>query len=131
MTESGEKRTVGLESQTRHWPTPAARDGKGANSESHALVTGGGRKHMDQLANFVAYSPQARTIRDGQKSSDTAPISPRRLNPIFASWLMGWPLTWTIADPHASSASATALWRSALRSRLSSCFGEHSPVTKT
>ena len=37
------------------WPTPAARDCKGANSREHCEVTGSGRKHMDQLANAVAY----------------------------------------------------------------------------
>lgn len=153
MTESGDKRTVGLESQTRHWatpratdgekggpncrggrgdpilagqvcqwPTPAARDGKGTNSEEHALVTGGGRKHMDQLANFVAYSPLAQPIRDGLQSSSTTQNSRRHLNPLFGAWLMGWPSTWVIAEPHASSASATASWRSALRPHLSYFF---------
>lgn len=42
------------------WPTPAARDYKGANSAKHCLETGRGRKHMDQLANFaVHYQIQA------------------------------------------------------------------------
>lgn len=122
------------------WPTPAARDAKGANSEQHATVTGGGRKHMDQLANFVAYSPLAQPTRAGQESSATNPGSPppsaskanstprllsRRLNPYFAERLMGWPLGWTSTTaPHASSASATASWRCALRQRLSCLFGE-------
>lgn len=108
----------------QQWPTPAARDAKGANSEEHALVTGGGdRKHMDQLANFAAYSPQAQQIRDGQQSSPSTPNSPRHLNPIFGAWLMGWPSAWVIAAPHASSALATASWRSALASQLSSLCG--------
>ena len=37
------------------WPTPAARDGHGANSRKHCEETGTGRKHMDQLANAVAH----------------------------------------------------------------------------
>ena len=106
------------------WPTPASRDHKGANSAEHALVTGGGRKHMDQLANFVAYSPLVQATRDGQTSSEITPNSPLRLNPLFAAWLMGWPSTWTIAEPHASNAQATELWRSKLRSQLSSLLGE-------
>lgn len=106
------------------WPTPAARDGKGTNSEEHALVTGGGRKHMDQLANFVAYSPLAQPIRDGLQSSSTTQNSRRHLNPLFGAWLMGWPSTWVIAEPHVSNALATASWRSALRSHLSSFFNE-------
>jgi len=113
--------TLGM--SVAQWPTPAARDGKGTNSEEHALVTGGGRKHMDQLANFVAYSPQVQPIRDGQESSQSTPNSPRHLNPIFGAWLMGWPSAWVIAEPHASSALATASWRSKLRQELSSLCG--------
>ena len=41
--------------QAKKWPTPAARDEKGANSETHCLETGAGRKHMDQLPNFIAH----------------------------------------------------------------------------
>ncbi len=46
---------VTLTDAIRQWPTPAARDVKGANSETHCTVTGTGRKHMDQLANFVEH----------------------------------------------------------------------------
>lgn len=74
---------------------------------------------MDQLANFAAYSPQAQQIRDGAQSSPSIPSSPRHLNPLFGAWLMGWPSAWVIAEPHASSALATALWRSKLRQELS------------
>lgn len=37
------------------WPTPAARDCKGANSREHCETNGTGRKHLDQLANAVMY----------------------------------------------------------------------------
>lgn len=154
MTAEGQKRTVGLESQTKYWatpkandaekrgnvtlrpglpelvgqaqswPTPAARDGKGANSETHCTLTGGGRKHMDQLANFVAYSPLAQQISDGPPSSPSTPSSPRRLNPIFASWLMGWPSTWVIADPRACGASEMELYRCRLQQHLSCLLGD-------
>lgn len=79
---------------------------------------------MDQLANFVAYSPLAQPIRDGMQSSTDTRSSRRHLNPLFGAWLMGWPSTWVIAEPHASSASATASWRSALQQHLSSFFSE-------
>jgi hypothetical protein len=36
------------------WPTPATRDYKGANSADH-LENGTGRKHLDQLPNFVEH----------------------------------------------------------------------------
>lgn len=111
------------------WPTPAARDSKGPNSEQHATVTGGGRKHMDQLANFVAHTPLdflplAQPTRDGQESLPSDPSLRRHLNPLFGAWLMGWPSTWAIAEPHASSALETALFRSALQSHLSRLCGE-------
>ena len=182
-TDTGEKRTVGLESQTRfwptpsaavmndgespetwharaaklkakhgngngaglpltvasvQWPTPASRDFKGANSAEHALVTGGGRKHMDQLANFVAYSPRAQAILRGQESllpnlgepqpsaskkSTTPRLLSRRLNPYFVEWLMGWPRNWTsITVRHVSGRAETELWRRNVRQQLCNLF---------
>jgi hypothetical protein len=107
------------------WPTPAARDSKGANSEEHCTVTGGGRKHMDQLSNFVAHSSlPALQTQDGETSSDSGPNSPRRLNPLFGEHLMGWPSQWTKAEPSASSASATESFRCRLQQHLSCLLGE-------
>ncbi len=106
----------------------------------------GGRKHMDQLSNFVAHSSHlAQPISDGldfsesshgshqpsaSKSNTTPRLLSRRLNPMFGEHLMGWPLDWTSTHvPSASSASETALWRLALAWQLSCCFGEQaSPV---
>ena len=48
------RRTFDLASLSLGWPTPAARDHKGANGEAH-LENGTGRLHMDQLPNFVAH----------------------------------------------------------------------------
>lgn len=63
------------------WPTPAARDYKGANSLEHCEVNGTGRKHMDQLPNAVAH---------GDKPEPSG-----ALNPTWVEWLMGWPINWT------------------------------------
>jgi hypothetical protein len=41
--------------QASAWPTPAVRDEKGANGPEH-LTNGTGRKHLDQLPNFVEYA---------------------------------------------------------------------------
>ena len=119
----------GLEDIANTWPTPAARDSKGANSEQHALVTGGGRKHMDQLSNFVAHSSHlAQPMPDGPPSCESGPDSPqpstKRLNPAFGEWLMGWPIGHTIAEPSASSASETASWRFALQQQLFNLLDE-------
>ncbi|WP_051566704.1 DNA cytosine methyltransferase [Herminiimonas sp. CN] len=104
-------------------------DASGAGPQGRELGTAcngnrGGRKHMDQLANFVAYSPLAQATLYGQESSNDSPKSPRHLNPLFGAWLMGWPSTWVIAEPHASSALETALWRSTLQQHLSCLLDE-------
>jgi len=111
-------------SAATHSPNPAG-----------ATVTGGGRKHMDQLANFVAYTPLDYLRPDPQTQDGPAsltelhgspPPSTRRLNPYFTEWLMGWPIGHTIAEPSASSASEMASWRCKLRQRLSYLFAEWS-----
>ena len=109
-----------LQEMVNSWPTPAARDHKGANSEEHATLTGGGRKHMGQLANFVEFSPPAQAIADGQKSSSDTPGSRRRLNPAFAAWLMGIPWWWTSPGQINCAQSAMEQYRSASRQQLSS-----------
>lgn len=81
----------GLLDAAADWPTPAARDSKGENSAEHCLVTGTGRKHMDQLPNFVAHAapppatdwsdcplfrPAPATATPGPGSSPAGPSSP-------------------------------------------------------
>lgn len=112
-------------SSTTEWPTPANRDYRTPNTktgEERGRETKG-----EQLPNFVAhhfFSPQDHETPDGPPSSSVMPTLRLRLSPIFGAWLMGWPLTWVIAEPHASSASVTASWRQALASLLSSYCGE-------
>lgn len=127
------------------WPTPAARDHKGANSTEHVTETGGGRKHMDQLANFVEHSPQVPQTSDGPPSSPSdrgsRPQSPlvvsvsggttrpdllsrKRLNSAFAAWLMGWPWWWTNRGLTSSVKSEMESWRSKQQRLLSDLLGE-------
>lgn len=128
--QAGSKGDLMLPSAAAQWPTPAARDSKGPNSELHAMETGGGRKHMDQLANFVAHSShQAQPTQDGLTSLPDGPgslqPSTKRLNPYFTEWLMGWPEGWTSATAlPASSAAEMALFHCRLRQQLSSLFAE-------
>jgi hypothetical protein len=110
--------TSGTESGS--WPTPAARDGKGANSAEHCFVTGTGRKHMDQLPNAVAHGgtktrqmyPTPRcfmhkdALTDRGKSNLGEVINEQegmtktgQLNPPWVEWLMGWPIGWTDLKP--------------------------------
>lgn len=80
---------------------------------------------MDQLSNFVAHSSHlAQPTHDGSTFLAPGQSTPRRLNPIFGEWLMGWPSQWTKAEPSASSASATALWRFRLQQHLSCLLAE-------
>jgi hypothetical protein len=88
---------------------------------------------MDQLANFVAYTPLDYLRPDPQTQDGPAsltelhgspPPSTKRLNPAFGEWLMGWPIGHTIAEPSASSASEMASWRCKLRQQLSCLFAE-------
>lgn len=62
-TAPGVGQQLSLPQQANMWPTPAARDVKGANSRQHCLVTGGGQKHMDQLANYVVHAPVSKHWR--------------------------------------------------------------------
>jgi len=99
------------------WPTPAARDHKGANGTDH-LTNGTGRLHLDQLPNFVAHTfthPDPVTRNPGVTFSQLIRIwrplrasvialhgratwrrlmkarNNKRLNALFTEWLMAWP----------------------------------------
>ncbi len=65
------------------WPTPAARDYRGANGYETTLkkISEGGRPHLDQLPNRVQLA-EGRPIRG-------------TLNPTWVEWLMGFPIGWT------------------------------------
>ncbi len=133
-----------LQGQAASWPTPAARDHKGANSPHH-LENGTGRRHMDQLPNAVAHGfthPAPQTVTAGLPSSQWRPTSrhllhsatshvalaslrrwlrggnwrKRRLNPPFAEWLMAWPPGHALC---ACSATAFTRWRQDMRGALS------------
>jgi hypothetical protein len=103
------------------WPTPMASDDghKVTINSNQAGLIGASHQFMERQ-----FSPQAQPTPPGQASSSTGPTSPRRLNPAFTEWLMGWPTGWTIAAPSASSAAATVLWRCKLRQQLCNLFPE-------
>ena len=104
----------------QQWPTPAARDVKGSNSESH-LERSSGSKHLDQLPNFVShvFHPAQQTSPPGKSSSSSGQTSRRRLNPNFCELLMGLPVGWT--DSTVSATEQFQQWwqsHSALCARL-------------
>jgi hypothetical protein len=92
------KEEPGLDQQARMFPTPAARDYRTPNKTPDAERRE--NKKGPQLQNFVAHhldltSPPVPPIPAGQKSSQNSPPLPRRLNPRFVEWLMGFPIGWT------------------------------------
>ena len=108
------------------WPTPNAHV---IEHKSKPPIVDGTRQPSDpqiSTADFAVhvFSHQAQQTQPGQASSSSGPTSPRRLNPAFTEWLMGWPTGWTIAAPSASSAAATALWRHRLHLHLSALCAE-------
>lgn len=117
-TAESNRKSPSIQTQAANWLTPTARDHKGANTEP-SLHRSNGQSRMDQLANAAVFSRLAPPTQDGKKLLVERQSSHRQLNPLFASWLMGWPSTWVIAAPHASNALATASWRSALQRHLS------------
>lgn len=100
MTRGGKRSNeLLLNGQAQNWPTPAARDYKGANGVDH-LENGTGRLHMDQLPNYVAHGSHCLRLAPETSPPGPPPSKTRRsLNPLFVEWLMGWPMNWTLAEP--------------------------------
>lgn len=119
-------RGTGLVSEAAQWPTPASRDHKGENSATHVTLTGGGRKHMDQLPNFVMmnFSPPDPAIHSGPQSSPSGLGSRRRLNPAFVAWLMGLPWWWMNPGVTNSAQAEMESYRCRLRRQLSALSGD-------
>lgn len=107
------------------WPTPNAAV---IEHKSRPPIIGNRKPSDPQISTadiaVHLFSHPAPATAPGQESSPSTPTSPRHLNPLFGAWLMGWPSIWVIAEPHASSALATELWRSKLQQRLSSLLDE-------
>ena len=83
------------------WPTPTARDCKGANSVAH-LTRPGGKNHKGQLANAVRLFPTPKAqnaLGAGQRHGSGGPsldvVVGGQLNPTWVEWLMGFPVGWT------------------------------------
>ena len=84
------------------WPTPTARDCKGANSMEHLLrpKTPGNAHHVRQLANAVKLfatpcAGDAIGSHGGGNGRSLRTDVAGQLNPTWAEWLMGFPPGWT------------------------------------
>lgn len=67
------------------------------------------------------FSHRVQSIHDGRELSPTDRILRRRLNPVFVSWLMGWPTWWTNVGPTACAQSEMASYLSRLRWLCDAC----------
>lgn len=83
---TGRGRASNLRTEVAGWPTPTARDGKGAFTGHR----NGGRDLPGQAAASLRGRQDLTTTTPG----GTSP-APMVLNPRFVEWLMGWPIGWT------------------------------------
>lgn len=114
MTDKG-KRQVGLENQTRIWPTPSARDWKSGEASEETMDRNS--RPLNEIACHYSH-PDQETPKPGAASSPNTQTSRRRLNPEFTDWMMSLP-GWTDSAP-----LETASWYSRLRWRLRCLRGE-------
>tara|TARA_R110002020_G_scaffold459252_1_gene677206 strand:+ start:2676 stop:4136 length:1461 start_codon:yes stop_codon:yes gene_type:complete len=114
-----------LSAEAANWPTPAARDEKGAYSDE-AMVRKDGKSRMDALPQVTerwltpsANEDAAGTLdgnmqqmlshqvqkkpKNGEVFSEKRQNSRLRLNPQFVEWLMGWPQNWVRLQHFVSS----------------------------
>ncbi len=114
-----------LTGQAQQWPTPASRDYRTPNSQS--LQERGQGTKGEQLPNFVEhrFSHPVLSTLDGRPLSPTGRTLPRRLNPAFACWLMGWPIWWTNPALTSCARSEMASYRCRLQWQLLSLCGGH------
>ena len=100
--------------ESENWPTPTVRDHKGSSGDS--IIRKDGLSRMSQLDTKAEQGfhtlPLDQTTQDGPTLSN----KPRRLNPLFVQWLMGWPIGWTNYE---QSVTGCAQWQAQSRGYLS------------
>ena len=93
---------VAVQEGFRMWPTPTARDHKGANSMEHLKQAKepGNQHHVGQLANAVKLyttpcAADATGTTGGKNHRSLRTEVAGQLNPMWVEWLMGFPIGWT------------------------------------
>lgn len=109
-----------LTAQAHHWNTP---HGQG-NRDASGKVGGSGGGEFAKQVNSFQDSPSDPPMSDGPKCfcgshGCDLPTHKRKLNPIFETWLMGWPLWWLTSVPALYGLPEMVSYRFRLRSRLS------------
>ena len=101
-SEEALNREVAVQEGFRMWPTPTARDHKGANSMEHLKQPKepGNQHHVGQLANAVKLyttpcAADATGTTGGKNHRSLRTDVAGQLNPMWVEWLMGFPIGWT------------------------------------
>ena len=85
-----------LEGAVAMWATPSVADVTGGHM-TRGGARGGELLLRGQAKGFPSSLPGDSPNEHGAPCSRSGQTSPRRLNPLFVEWLMGWPLGWTEA----------------------------------
>lgn len=116
-TGGGRRHMDQLSNQVQYvWPTPNSTPSAPNASTTRENGRIANRINEQCLETLACSLPGPPTEGSGQPSSESAPNSPRRLNPKFVEWLQGLPEGWTSPEPINSEVLAT--WLSQCRERL-------------
>lgn len=113
-----------LTGQTKLWLAP---HGQGGKDKQGKMGGSGGGEFAKQAMSFQD-SPPALKTSDGLtcwcgSPGCVLPSHKRKLNPIFETWLMGWPLWWLTSAPEPSALWGMASYLFRQRSALSFLLG--------
>jgi hypothetical protein len=114
--------------QAGNWPTPNTEDASGSGS---ARTRAEGKQAMlhDTARTFLSSLPAPAQPSSGSESSEITrtslpPSARKKLNPLFAAWLMGWPVWWASKEPMPSAQSEMELYLFNARRLLSRLLGD-------
>lgn len=93
LTTNPSGSTDSLTARGKAWPTPTATSFKGWSPNHN-------RRDSDDR---LDYSVERLHFTDGQQTP------PKRLNPDWTEWLMGWPIGWTALSPESPTSASTGL----------------------
>lgn len=126
-----------LANQVDRWATPRREDGESCGNHPGANDSLTGQTKLWSIP--APEGPTGPTSTQPAESSETSPPAPptsdgpkcwcgspgcvlpshkRKLNPIFETWLMGWPLWWLTSEPEPSGPWEMALYLSRQRTAL-------------
>lgn len=130
-SRSGDRKDeMGLDRQSRFWPTPVSFDATGTERSPEALAIAKTKGGCANLREVVSSHPDQPTTKPGASCwcgdpGCDRPSHKRRLNPYFVEALMGFRPGWTSRTVRTGSApSETPSARSRERRPLSSCSEE-------